>query len=104
MASPNLSPPAEVSKPVLPTSPQSQALVSGARHRMAARKARSAQTLAAHKQARLPYKAQSRDLVEQARKQAAARLERSRRARRRLEQWSPDFTSPALLKGAENDA
>ena len=99
MAFPNLSPPAEVSKPVLPTSPQPQSLVADARHRMAARKARSAQTLAAHKQARLPHKAQSRDLVEQARKQAAARLERSRCARRRLEQWSPDFTSPALLKG-----
>ena len=80
-----------VSKPVSPTSHQSQSLVADARHRMAARKARSAQTLAAHKQARLPHKAQSRDLVEQARKQASARLERSRRARRRLEQWSPDL-------------
>ena len=89
MAFPNLSPPAEVSKPVSPTSHQS--LVADARHRMAARKARSAQTLVAHKQARLPHKAQSRDLVEQAREQAAARLKHSRCARRRLEQWSPDL-------------
>ena len=55
---------------------------------MAVRKARSAQTLAGHKQALLQYKVQSRDLVEQTREQATAHLERSRRARRRLEQWS----------------
>ena len=91
MDNPKVPPSPAVSKPVSPTSHQSQSLVADARHRMAARKARSAQTLAAHKQARLPHKAQSRDLVEQARKQAAARLERSRRARRRLEQWSPDL-------------
>lgn len=99
MDNPKVPPSPAVSKPVSPTSHQSQSLVADARHRMAARKARSAQTLAAHKQARLPHKAQSRDLVEQAREQAAARLKRSRCARRRLEQWSPDFTSPALLKG-----
>jgi hypothetical protein len=90
MASSNVPPPAVPSKPVSPTSHQSQALVADARQRMAARKARSAQTLADHKQARILHKAHSRNLVEAACEEATERLERSRRARHRLEQWSPD--------------
>ena len=73
------------------TSRQSQAIVADARRKMADLKATSAQTLQAHKDSRTEQNAQSRDLVEEAREEAAARLERSRRARRRLEQWSPDF-------------
>ena len=63
MNPPKVPPSAHTSKPV-PT--ESQAIVEGARRRTAPRKARSAVTLAQHKQSRTAHKAHSRSLVDDA--------------------------------------
>jgi hypothetical protein len=55
MNPPNVPPSPAPSKPVPSTSRQSQALVADARQRMAARKARSAQTLAAAQDRTVSY-------------------------------------------------
>ena len=60
------------------TSRQSRSIVADARRRMAARKARSAQTLADHKQARLQHKAHSRALVADAGRRSFDRYVQSR--------------------------
>ena len=66
---------ADVSNPV-PT--ESQALVEDARRLMATRKARSAQTLTAHKQSRTAHKARSRALVEDAGRRSFDRFVQAR--------------------------
>ncbi len=71
----NVPSPSTASKPI-PTG--SAAIVEDARQRMAPRKARSAQTLTAHKQSRTEQKAHSRSLVDDAGRRSFDRFVQSR--------------------------
>ena len=75
MDSPNVPSPSTTGKPV---SIPSQALVEDARRLMAARKARSAETLQQHKDSRIVQKAHSRSLVDDAGRRSFDRFVQSR--------------------------
>ena len=69
-------------KKIIETSPESKAILEETRRRMASRKARSAATLAAHRELRKSNRIESRSIVEDAHERSLARLEHSRQVRR----------------------